>query len=142
MAKKCNKSKDDNFSKYSNVWTQSGETFVNEFLQKDRRLSEPDKLTGQPVWRKPEHEHFGEHIGLYRKSQNDIRLIQGSHSFRWLRVDCRQLKQSLDLNFGKWVYLFTHDLNNNMLNELKDFKRFLRDAYAGLNINVNKGDID
>jgi dynein heavy chain len=142
MAKQCIKYRDDNFSKYSNVWTQSRETFINEFLQRGGGLSEPDKVTGQQVYQKPELEQFGEQIGSYRKSQNDIRLITDSHSFGWLRVDCRPLKQSLDLNLGKWVYLFTHYLNNNMLNELKDFKQFLHDAHAGLDVKVNKGDID
>jgi dynein heavy chain len=142
MAKQCIQYRDDNFSRYSNVWTQSRETFISEFLQRGGGLGEPDKVTGQQVWQKPELEHFGEQIGSYRKSQNDIRLIQDSHSFGWLRVDCRPLKQSLDLNLGKWVYLFTHYLNNNMLNELKDFKQFLHDAHAGLDVKVSKGDID
>jgi hypothetical protein len=101
MAKKCNKYKDDNFSKYSKVWTQSQQTFINGILHKAEGLSERDKLTGQQVWRKPELEHFGKQIGSYRKSQNDIRLIRDSHSFEWLRVDCRRLKQSLDLHLGK-----------------------------------------
>jgi hypothetical protein len=47
MAKKCNKYKDDSFSKYSNVWRQSRETFVNEFLRNEGGLTEPDKLTEQ-----------------------------------------------------------------------------------------------
>jgi hypothetical protein len=81
MAKKCNKYWDDNFSKYLNVWTQSQETFTNQFLQKGRGLSDRDKLTEQQVWRKPELERFGEQIGSYRKWQNDIGLIQDSRSF-------------------------------------------------------------
>jgi dynein heavy chain len=142
MAKQCIKYRDDNFSKYSNVWTQSRETFIADFLQNGGPLSEPDKVTGVQVHLKPELEQFGEQIASYRKSQKDIRLIQDSHSFGWLRVDCRPLKQSLDLNLGKWVYLFTHYLNNSMLNELKDFKQFLHDARAGLDVKVSKGDVD
>ncbi|KAK8861127.1 hypothetical protein M9Y10_012822 [Tritrichomonas musculus] len=142
MSKECISYKDENFSKYSNVWTQSRETFINEFLQTGGGMSEPDKVTGEQVPLKPTLDDFGEQIGSYRKSQNDIRLIQDSHSFGWLRVDCRPLKQSLDLNLGKWVYLFTHYLNNDMLNQLKDFKQFLHDAHAGLDVKVSKGDID
>ncbi|KAH0788142.1 Dynein heavy chain family protein [Histomonas meleagridis] len=142
MAKKCIQYKDENFSKHSNVWTQSRETFINEFLQKGGGLGEIDKVTGKQEYKKPTLEDFGKQIGSYRKSQNDIRLIHDSHSFGWLRVDCRPLKQSLDLNLGKWVYLFTHYLNNDMLNQLKEFKQFLNDAHKGLDIKVNKGDID
>lgn len=87
-------------------------------------------------------DQFGEQIGFYRKSQSDIRLISDTQSFGWIRVDCKPLKQSLDLNLGKWVYLFTHYLNNRMLTRLKDFRQFLVEANAGLDVVVNKGDID
>lgn len=142
IANQCISYKDDNFDKYSNVWTQSRESFIAEFLKSGGGESEPDKVTGQTTPLPPTLENFGEQIGFYRKSQNDIRLIQDSHSFGWLRVDCRPLKQSLDLNLGKWVYLFTHYLNNDMLTQLKDFKQFLHDAHAGLEVQVKKGDID
>ena len=142
MSKECIQYKDDNFSKYSNVWTQSRETFINDFLANGGGLSEPDKVTGERHPLKPSLDDFDKQIGTYRKSQNDIRLIQDSHSFGWLRVDCRPLKQSLDLNLGKWVYLFTHYLNNDMINQLKDFKQFLHDAHAGLDVKVSKGDVD
>jgi hypothetical protein len=101
MAKQCIKYCDENFSKYSNVWTQSRDTVISAFLQRGGGLSEPDKVTGQQVWQKPGLDQFGEQIGSYRKSQNDIRLIQDSHSFGWLRVDCSPRKQSLDLDLGK-----------------------------------------
>jgi len=142
MAKQCIQFKEDNFAKYSNVWTQSRESFINEFLQSGGGMSEPDKLTGKPTPLPPSLEDFGKQIAFYRKSQNDIRLLQDSHSFGWLRVDCRPLKQSLDLNLGKWVYLFTHYLNNDMLTKLKEFKQFLHDAHAGLEVKVKKGDVD
>ncbi|OHS95209.1 Dynein heavy chain family protein [Tritrichomonas foetus] len=142
MAKKCIQYKEDNFEKYSNVWTQSQETYIQEFLETGGGLSEPDKLTGERKPMPPSLDDFGKQISSYRNDQNDIRLIQDSHSFGWLRVDCRPLKQSLDLNLGKWVYLFTHYLNNDMLKQLKEFKHFLKEANAGLDVKVNKGDID
>lgn len=142
MAKQCIQYKEDNFEKYSTVWTQSRETFISEFLQRGGGLGEPDKITGVQEYQKPSLDDFNEQIASYRKSQSDIRLIQDSHSFGWLRVDCTPLKQSLDLNLGKWVYMFTHYLNNDMLNKLKEFKQFLQEAYAGLDVKVKKGDID
>ena len=142
MSSECTQYKDDNFSKYSNIWTQSRESFIQEFLETGGGMSEPDKVTGEQHPLKPTLDDFGEQIGHYRQSQNDIRLIQDSHSFGWIRVNCRPLKQSLDLNLGKWVYLFTHYLNNEMLSQLKDFKQFLHDAHAGLDVKVSKGDID
>jgi hypothetical protein len=104
-------------------------------------LSGRDKLTEQQVWSQPELEHFGEQIGLYRKSQNDIGLMQDSHSFGWLLVDYRPLKQSLNLKLGNWVYLFTHYVKNNMLNELKGVNQVLRNGRARLDVKVKNGDL-
>ena len=142
MAKQCIQYKEDNFEKYSNVWTQSQETYLAEFLEGGGGLSEPDKLTGERKPLKPTLDDFGKQLASYRNDQNDIRLIQDSHSFGWLRVDCRPLKQSLDLNLGKWVFLFTHYLNDDIIKQLKEFKHFLKEANAGLDVKVNKGDID
>ena len=142
MAKECIKYKEDNFEKYSTVWTQSQETFIEEFLKTGGGLGEPDKLTGERKPLPPSLEDFGKQIASYRNDQNAIRLIQDSHSFGWLRVDCRPLKQSLDLNLGKWVYLFTHYLNDDMVKKLDEFQQFLKDANTGLSVKVKKGDID
>jgi len=143
MADQCAKYKEDNFSKYSDVWTQNRDFFMAEFLQSGGGMStEPDKATGQLLPLPPTLDDFGKQISTYRQSQNDIRLIKDSQNFGWLRADCRPLKQSLDLNLGKWVYLFTHCLNSEMLDSLNEFDQFLKDAHAGLDIKVNKGDID
>ena len=139
MSKECIKYRDDNFSKYSNVWTQSRESFITDFLKNGGTKEVKD---GKQISHPPNLQQFSEQIGFYRTSQSDIRLIQDTHSFGWLRVDCRPLKQSLDLNLGKWVYLFTHFLNNRMLTQLKDFQQFLHDANAGLDVQVKKGDVD
>ncbi|GMO20527.1 MAG: hypothetical protein Ta2E_11770 [Mycoplasmoidaceae bacterium] len=104
----------ENFSKFSTVWSQSRDSFVNEFITTAGGLSEPDKVTEQQVQLPPSLEQFGEQLLKYRNSHSDIRLIQDSKSFGWLRIYGRPLKQSLDLNLGKWVYLFTHYLNNVM----------------------------
>jgi hypothetical protein len=74
MAKQCTDFKEDNFAKYSTVWTQSRESFIAEFLQSGEGMSEPDKITGIQKPKKPELEQFGEQIGSYRKSQSDIRF--------------------------------------------------------------------
>jgi len=60
MAKQCIKYKEDNFSKYSDVWTESREAFITKFLQTGRVLSEPDKITSLQTMKKPELADFGE----------------------------------------------------------------------------------
>jgi hypothetical protein len=70
------------------VWTESREAFITKFLQSGGGYTEPDKIPGLQTPKKPERSDFGEQITSYRKSQSDIRLIQDSHSFGWLRVDC------------------------------------------------------
>jgi dynein heavy chain len=142
MAKQCIAFKEDNFAKYSTVWTQSRESFIADLLASGGGMSEPDRITGVQTPKKPELEQFGEQIGSYRKSQGGIRLIRDSHPLGWLRIDCRPLKQSLDLSLGKWVYLFTHHLNNDIVVRRRESQQFLQDAHAGLDVKVKKGDID
>jgi dynein heavy chain len=103
-------------------------------------LSGPDKVTGLQVQLPPALEQFGEQLSHHRKSHSNIRLIQDSKSFGWLRVDYRPLKQSLDFNLGKWVYLFSHYLNNDMVKSLAEFDVFVEEATRGLEIKINKGD--
>jgi hypothetical protein len=38
--------------------------------------------------------------------------------------------------------LFTHYVKNNMLNELKGVKQFLRNGHARFDVKVKKGDLD
>jgi hypothetical protein len=81
MAKQCTTYKDENFSQYSTVWSQSRESFINEFITTGRPLSEPDKTTGLQTQLPPTLEQFGEQLSKYRISQGNIRLIQDSKSF-------------------------------------------------------------
>jgi hypothetical protein len=98
MSKQCTAYKDENFSKYSTIWSQSREYFITDFPAAGGGMSEPDKMIGLSVPLKPSLKQFGEQIPKYRNSQDNIRLIQDSSNFGWLRVECRELKQVLDLN--------------------------------------------
>jgi hypothetical protein len=70
MAKQCTTYKDENFSQYSTVWSQSRVWFINEFISAGGGLSERDKVTGPQVQLPPTPGQFGEQLSHYPKSQS------------------------------------------------------------------------
>jgi hypothetical protein len=81
MANQSNSYKEDNFSKYCIVWSKSQEAFINEFVTKGERKSEPNKQADVSVPLSPLLEQFEKQISIYRDSK-----IPDSRSFGWLRT--------------------------------------------------------
>jgi hypothetical protein len=70
MANQCNSYKDNNFSKYSIVWSKSQEAFIKDFVTKGERKSELNKQTGVSFPLPPSLEQFEEQISTFHNSKN------------------------------------------------------------------------
>jgi hypothetical protein len=86
MTNQCNSYKDDNFFKYSVVWSKSREAVIYEFVSKDRRKLGPDKQSNISVPLPPSLEQFEKQIYIYRDWQTKIRKFSDSQS-----SDCPEL---------------------------------------------------
>jgi hypothetical protein len=64
------------FLNITTVWSQSMESFINEFITTGGPLSEPDKTSGLQTQLPPIFEQFGEQYSKYRAYHNLMHLVK------------------------------------------------------------------
>lgn len=85
----------------------------------------------------PSLDRFKEEINKYKVIEKEIQALPTSAAIGWLRIDARPLKNSLATWASKWIYLYTHYLEENAINTITELYDFISDSNTQLDTKVN-----
>lgn len=116
---KCEKFKDQ-FLHYSYLWTQDLSQSLHQFLEQNAEILEDGSKDD------PSLEKFEAEISKYKKIEKEIEALPTSGNIGWIQVDAKPLKHSLSSWASKWVYLFTHYLEDKVINSMTELYQFMQ----------------
>jgi dynein heavy chain len=88
----------------------------------------------------PSLDLFDEQISKYRAIQEQIIALPTSVDKGWLRIDSRPVKDALKNAAGKWMYAFTHHLENRVIASIDELMAFFSTVISGLGEDVDPED--
>ncbi|XP_008011290.3 dynein axonemal heavy chain 17 [Chlorocebus sabaeus] len=136
----------DSFERYSYLWTDDLQEFMNNFLiygcavtAEDLETRTDDTIPKTP----PTLAQFHQQIDSYEKLYEEVSECENTKVFRgWLQCDCRPFKQALLSTIRRWGFMFKQHLSNHVTNSLADLEAFMKVARMGLTKPLKEGDYD
>ncbi|XP_025217595.1 dynein heavy chain 17, axonemal [Theropithecus gelada] len=136
----------DSFERYSYLWTDDLQEFMNNFLiygcavtAEDLETRTDDTIPKTP----PTLAQFQQQIDSYEKLYEEVSECENTKVFHgWLQCDCRPFKQALLSMIRRWGFMFKQHLSNHVTNSLADLEAFMKVARMGLTKPLKEGDYD
>ncbi|CAD7696266.1 unnamed protein product [Ostreobium quekettii] len=128
---KCNDFK-EHYVKYSYLWTKDLPTALKEFVEEEGEQLEDGTKDDPPLAK------FEEQIAKYKGIEKEIQALPTNSNLGWIKVDAKPLKQALSTWASKWVYLYTHYLQDKVVNSMGDLYQFMNTTNSTLDIKVGK----
>uniref|UniRef100_A0A2K5TY45 Dynein axonemal heavy chain 17 n=1 Tax=Macaca fascicularis TaxID=9541 RepID=A0A2K5TY45_MACFA len=136
----------DSFERYSYLWTDNLQEFMNNFLiygcavtAEDLETRTDDTIPKTP----PTLAQFQQQIDSYEKLYEEVSECENTKVFHgWLQCDCRPFKQALLSTIRRWGFMFKQHLSNHVTNSLADLEAFMKVARMGLTKPLKEGDYD
>uniref|UniRef100_A0A2K5MWZ2 Dynein axonemal heavy chain 17 n=1 Tax=Cercocebus atys TaxID=9531 RepID=A0A2K5MWZ2_CERAT len=136
----------DSFERYSYLWTDDLQEFMNNFLiygcavtAEDLETQTDDTIPKTP----PTLAQFQQQIDSYEKLYEEVSECENTKVFHgWLQCDCRPFKQALLSTIRRWGFMFKQHLSNHVTNSLADLEAFMKVARMGLTKPLKEGDYD
>nr|XP_045232519.1 dynein axonemal heavy chain 17 [Macaca fascicularis] len=136
----------DSFERYSYLWTDDLQEFMNNFLiygcavtAEDLETRTDDTIPKTP----PTLAQFQQQIDSYEKLYEEVSECENTKVFHgWLQCDCRPFKQALLSTIRRWGFMFKQHLSNHVTNSLADLEAFMKVARMGLTKPLKEGDYD
>uniref|UniRef100_A0A8C9IS29 Dynein axonemal heavy chain 17 n=1 Tax=Piliocolobus tephrosceles TaxID=591936 RepID=A0A8C9IS29_9PRIM len=136
----------DSFERYSYLWTDDPQEFMNNFLiygcavtAEDLETRTDDTIPKTP----PTLAQFQQQIDSYEKLYEEVSECKNTKVFHgWLQCDCRPFKQALLSTIRRWGFMFKQHLSNHVTNSLADLEAFMKVVRMGLTKPLKEGDYD
>ncbi|KAL4687709.1 hypothetical protein H8959_019837 [Pygathrix nigripes] len=136
----------DSFERYSYLWTDDLQEFMNNFLiygctvtAEDLETRTDDTIPKTP----PTLAQFQQQIDSYEKLYEEVSECENTKVFHgWLQCDCRPFKQALLSMVRRWGFMFKQHLSNHVTNSLADLEAFMKVVRMGLTKPLKEGDYD
>ncbi|XP_017734860.1 PREDICTED: dynein heavy chain 17, axonemal isoform X1 [Rhinopithecus bieti] len=136
----------DSFERYSYLWTDDLQEFMNNFLiygcavtAEDLETRTDDTIPKTP----PTLAQFQQQIDSYEKLYEEVSECENTKVFHgWLQCDCRPFKQALLSTIRRWGFMFKQHLSNHVTNSLADLEAFMKVVRMGLTKPLKEGDYD
>ncbi|XP_011822268.1 PREDICTED: dynein heavy chain 17, axonemal [Mandrillus leucophaeus] len=136
----------DSFERYSYLWMDDLQEFMNNFLiygcavtAEDLETQTDDTIPKTP----PTLAQFQQQIDSYEKLYEEVSECENTKVFHgWLQCDCRPFKQALLSTIRRWGFMFKQHLSNHVTNSLADLEAFMKVARMGLTKPLKEGDYD
>uniref|UniRef100_A0A2K5ISM5 Dynein axonemal heavy chain 17 n=1 Tax=Colobus angolensis palliatus TaxID=336983 RepID=A0A2K5ISM5_COLAP len=136
----------DSFERYSYLWTDDLQEFMNNFLiygcavtAEDLETRTDDTIPKTP----PTLAQFQQQIDSYEKLYEEVSECENTKVFHgWLQCDCRPFKQALLSTIRRWGFMFKQHLSNHVTNSLADLEAFMKVVTMGLTKPLKEGDYD
>eukprot|EP01135_Chromosphaera_perkinsii_P000864 Nk52_evm27s152 gene=Nk52_evmTU27s152 len=77
-------------------------------------------------------EEFDLQIRSYMRTQYQILGLPNDHNFKWIKINCKPIKQALNTWTNKWVFSFTRFLMNQAVTLVTEFEEFIEEIEGGL----------
>ncbi|XP_062977556.1 dynein axonemal heavy chain 17 [Elgaria multicarinata webbii] len=137
---------EDSFEKYSYLWMDDPQEFMQRFLIFGHALT-PEELESHAEEYLPHVaptlEQFQLQIDTYEKLYEEVSKFENTKVFNgWLQSDCRPFKQALLNTIKRWSLMFKQHLINHVTTSLQSLATFMKEANAGLTKPVKEGDYD
>ncbi|XP_039201063.1 dynein heavy chain 17, axonemal isoform X2 [Crotalus tigris] len=136
----------DSFEKYSYLWMDDPQEFMQRFLTFGHALTQEELESHAEEYLPhvaPTLEQFQLQIDTYEKLYEEVSKFDNTKVFNgWLQSDCRPFKQALLNTIKRWSLMFKQHLINHVTNSLQELATFMKEANAGLTKPVKEGDYD
>ncbi|KAG9396803.1 Dynein heavy chain and region D6 of dynein motor [Carpediemonas membranifera] len=124
------------FIDWKPYWVSDRRDYFNRFKKFGSKTSldgtnDPDEEEDD-AYDAPVLDDFDAQIVRFRELENQVQGKNFVSTFSWLRVDGRPLKQALLSTFGKWIYLFTSNLADDINNSLSELQTFVESSTVQL----------
>uniref|UniRef100_A0A8D0H5U7 Dynein axonemal heavy chain 17 n=1 Tax=Sphenodon punctatus TaxID=8508 RepID=A0A8D0H5U7_SPHPU len=136
----------DSFEKYSYLWIDDLNEFMQRFLTFGHALT-PEELESHAEEYLPHVaptlNQFQLQIDTYEKLYEEVSKFDNTKVFNgWLQSDCRPFRQALLNIIKRWSLMFKQHLSDHVTNSLQELASFMKEANAGLTKPVKEGDYD
>lgn len=118
------------FQRFEYLWKNDLQTTLHEFLEKNAVVMEDGSKDD------PELAKFDAEIARYKKIQEEIQALPVSATIGWLKVDAKPIKQALGTWVTKWIFLYTHYLQNKVTKSLEELYEFVTASDSVLDIRL------
>ncbi len=118
------------FSKFDYLWKKDLNTALHEFLnEQGSTLSDGSK--DDPALAK-----FEEQITKYKAVASEIANLPATQTIVWVKINAKPLRTALSTWASKWVYLFTHYLQEKVVNSISELYAFMDKSNTTLDLKV------
>ncbi|MEW5311809.1 MAG: hypothetical protein WDW38_003494 [Sanguina aurantia] len=118
------------YVKFDYLWKKDLNQALQEFLAAEgRRLSDGTQDD-------PELAKFEGQIIKYKGVATEINSLPGTMTLGWIKINAKPLRQALSTWASKWVYLFTHFLQDKVVNSIAELYSFMEGSGSTLDLKV------
>ncbi|KAL6747291.1 flagellar outer dynein arm heavy chain beta [Haematococcus lacustris] len=119
-----------NFTRYDYLWKKELHAALQEFLEEQGTVL-ADGSRDDPVLAK-----FEDQIAKYRAVSTEIANLPSTQTVGWVKINAKPLRTALTTWASKWVYLYTHYLQEKVVNSISDLYSFMDGANSTLELKV------
>ncbi len=118
------------FSKFDYLWKKDLHTALNEFLTEQGTTLADGTRDDPPL------ASFEEQITKYKSVASEVSNLPATMTIGWVKINAKPLRTALSTWASKWVYLFTHFLQEKVVNSISELYTFMDKSNATLELKV------
>eukprot|EP00798_Chlamydomonas_sp_ICE-L_P004667 gene4667-14864_t len=119
------------FSKYDYLYKLDLNATLQEFLK-----AEGTQIEGEDTYDDPPLAKFEAQIAKYKQVSAEIANLPGNQTIGWVKINAKPLRTALTTWASKWVYLFTHYLQDKVINSITGLYSFMEGSNGVLELKV------
>lgn len=118
------------FQKFDYLWKKDLSTSLKEFLA-ENGTTLADGTKDDPGLPK-----FEEQIAKYKSVAAEVNSLPSQITMGWVKINAKPLRTALATWSSKWVYLFTHYLQEKVVNSISELYNFMDNSNTTLDLKV------
>lgn len=122
-----------NYQKYDYLWKLDLQTSLKEFIEAEGSTL-PDGTKDDPALAR-----FESQITKYKNIQTEIGGLKDTMTIGYVKVNAKPLRQALGTWASKWTYLYTHYLQEKVINSITELYAFMDVSNTTLDLKVRAG---
>jgi dynein heavy chain len=139
------------FFEHRHLWVKDIETQLAKFVAASRRAgdaadadadADADAEAHSDALAELDLDKFDAQIAIYKAEQAEVELLTAGGSSRFVRINSKPVKNAIAVWVSKWVYAYTHFLEQRITASLDDLMSFVQKVQSGLNTEFDPEDTD
>eukprot|EP00884_Botryococcus_braunii_P022565 jgi/Botrbrau1/8993/Bobra.0148s0096.1 len=119
------------FLRFEHLWKVDLSSALQEFLDREGVVGESGLKEDPPL------EKFEAEIARYRALLEEVQALPTSANIGYIRADALPIKQALTTWVTKWIYLYTHYLQNKVVRSMEELYYFMDNANGILDARID-----